>query len=158
MGVGLFRALRLRGLCGSRHGVKPMRLPSFDREWTIGLWQTSLMLTPGWLAIGVYFDDDPPSVFIHVPFMVVGIERRDYQGTGRDWCWMLFRLIVGRQEMRFEFTANCWVIGLQLIETDDYSFHLGPIDIECEYNKFFADNDFTVRLNKCSRRVPVVRL
>lgn len=136
-----------------------MRLPSFEREWTIGQWQASLMLTPGWLAIGVGWDDDPPTILVHIPLLTIGIGRnRDYQGTGVDWCWMLFRLIVGRQEMRFEFTPDCWMIGLHLIETDDYSFHLGPIDIECEYNKFFADDDFTMRISKDSRRVPVMRL
>ena len=135
-----------------------MRLPSFDRAWPIGGWTVSLMITPGWLAFGVYWENDPLHLSLHLPFIMLCLDRNaDSTHWGRDWGWLLVRLIVGRQEIRCELDLNCWMIGMQLIETDDYSFHLGPIDIECEYDKFHWDDDFTIRVAG-STRVPVIRL
>jgi hypothetical protein len=51
-------------------------------------------------------------------------------------------VIIGKQEFRVDLALNYWGVGVDLVETDDWSIHLGPLDIECEYDKFYdVDND-----------------
>jgi hypothetical protein len=57
------------------------------------------------------------------------------------WEWTILRLVVGKQEFRVDLALNCWGIGVDLVETDDWSIHLGPLDIECEYDKFYDLDD-----------------
>ena len=48
--------------------------------------------------------------------------------------WTVLHVVIGKQEFRFDLTLNYWGIGVDLAETDNC--HLGPLDIECEYDKF----------------------
>jgi hypothetical protein len=46
-------------------------------------------------------------------------------------------VVIGKQEFRTDLALNYWCLGIQMLDTDDWSVHLGPIDIECEYGKFY---------------------
>jgi hypothetical protein len=50
--------------------------------------------------------------------------------------WTVLRVVIGQQEFQFDLTLNYWGIGVDLAETDNWPNHLGPLDIECEYDKF----------------------
>jgi hypothetical protein len=54
---------------------------------------------------------------------------------------MILRVVVGKQEFRTDLALNYWGIGIGMHETDDWSIHFGPIDIECEYDKFYDTDD-----------------
>ena len=60
------------------------------------------------------------------------------------WEWTILRVIVGKQEFRFDLALNYWGLGVVMHETDDWSIHLGPLDIECEYDKFYDADDKSI--------------
>jgi hypothetical protein len=51
---------------------------------------------------------------------------------------------LGEQQFRADLALNCWCLGMQMLDIDDWSIHVGPIDIECEYGKFYDDDDKSV--------------
>ena len=67
---------------------------------------------------------------------------------------MVLRVVIGQQEFRFDLTLNYWGIGVDLPETDNWPNHLGPLDIECEYDNFhYGDGQSGGQANsKRSRR------
>jgi hypothetical protein len=61
-------------------------------------------------------------------------------GTYWRWDWTILRIVIGKQEFRTDLALNDWGLGISMHHTDDWSIHLGPIDIECEYDKFYDDD------------------
>jgi hypothetical protein len=61
------------------------------------------------------------------------------------WDWTILRVVIGKQELRTDLALNNWSLGIALFETDDWSIHLGPINIECEYDKFYDLGDDWIR-------------
>ena len=86
---------------------------------------------------------NPYSLAVVLPFVRFWCER----DGGKYWPWdrTILRLVVGKQEFRVDLALNCWGIGVDLVETDDWSIHLGPLDIECEYDKFYDLDDEWIR-------------
>jgi hypothetical protein len=111
-----------------------MRLPEKLFEWQIGGWMLGLTLCPGIWMVGVGWDGNPFSFAISFPFMHLWCEHEG--GKYWPWDWTILRVVIGKQEFRVDLALNYWGIGIAMHETDDWSIHLGPIDIECEYNKF----------------------
>ena len=118
-----------------------MRLPSFGFNRKIAGCVFSIRFYPMLLAVGIYWEDDPLSLYLMVPFTMLSIQRdREYQGNGRDWCWFLLRFEIGKQDIRLDVDLHGWMIGMKMIQTNDYSFHVGPFDLECEYGKLYASD------------------
>jgi hypothetical protein len=115
-----------------------MKLPQKDFEWSIGNWKMGLTLCPGiWMA-GVYWDGNPLGVAIRIPFVSALFE---HEGGGYwPWVWTILRVVVGKQEIRADLALNDWGFGVWMKHTNDWSIHIGPIDIECEYDKFYDDD------------------
>src|SRR4029077_12785843 len=95
-------------------------------------------------AVMVWWDGDPYSLAIVLPFVRFWCEHTTAASTGRGQ-WTILRLVVGKQEFRVDLALNCWGIGVDLVETDDWSIHLGPLDIECEYDKLYNLDDEWIR-------------
>ena len=119
-----------------------MRLAEKQLEWQIGGWKLGLTLCPGIWMVGVGWDGNPSSFAISLPFMHLWCEHEG--GKYWPWEWTILRMVVGKQEFRTDLALNYWCIGIKMHETDDWSIHLGPIDIECEYDKFYDDDRYTV--------------
>jgi hypothetical protein len=115
-----------------------MRLPAKRSEWQVGAWKLGLTLCPGICMIGVWWDGNPISFAIRLPFVLLWFEHEG--GKYWPWDWTILRVVVGRQEFRADLALNSWGLGVYMHETDDWSIHLGPIDIECEYGKFYDDD------------------
>jgi hypothetical protein len=49
-----------------------------------------------------------------------------------QWDWTILRVVIGKQEFRTDLSLNNWRLGVVIHDTDDWSIHFGPIDIECE--------------------------
>lgn len=115
-----------------------MKLPQKRLEWSVGCWKVGLTLCPGLWTVGIFWDGDPISFAIRIPFLVLWFEHNG----GRYWPgeWTILRLVVGKQEFRVDLALNDWSLGVSIFETDDWSIHIGLIDIECEYGKFYDDD------------------
>ena len=75
----------------------------------------------------------------HFHFMHLWCER---DGGGYwPWDWTILRLVIGKQEVRTDLALNNWGLGVVMHETNDWSIHIGPLDVECEYDKFYDDDD-----------------
>ena len=53
--------------------------------------------------------------------------------------------LIGKQELRLELDLHGWLVGIKMFETDDWSIHLGPLDLECEYDKLYRNNEWPMR-------------
>src|SRR5689334_3983690 len=100
-----------------------------------------LILSPGILMVGVWWDGNPYSVAVTVPFMHLWCEHEG--GSYWRWDWTILRIVIGRQEFRTDLTFNDWGLGVVMHQIDDWSIHFGPIDIECEYDNFYDDDLYT---------------
>jgi hypothetical protein len=118
-----------------------MRLPEKQLEWQIGGWTLDVIFCPGILRFSIWWDGNPLSLSISLPFMHLSCEHEG--GEYWPWTWTVLRVVVGKQEFRTDFALNYWGIGISMHETNDWSIHLGPVDIECEYDKFYDDDLYT---------------
>jgi hypothetical protein len=50
-------------------------------------------------------------------------------------------LVIRKQEFRTDLALNDWGLGISMHNTDDWLIHFGPIDVECEYDKFYDFDD-----------------
>jgi hypothetical protein len=121
--------------------VTGMTIPKKDIAWQVGSWQVGLTLCLGDLSLGVWWDGDPISFALSLPFITLWVEREG--GRYWQWDWTMLRVVVGKQEFRADLTLNNWSLGIAMSQTDDWSIHLGPLDIECEYDKFYDDDLYT---------------
>jgi hypothetical protein len=55
--------------------------------------------------------------------------------------WTILWIVIGKQEIRTDLALNYWGLGFVMHETDDWSVHFGPIDIECKFDKSYDDDD-----------------
>lgn len=111
-----------------------MRLPEKCLDWRAGAWTFGITLCPGTSAVIVFWDGNPYGLAVVLPFVRFWCERDG--GSYWPWEWTILRVIIGKQEFRVDLALNYWGVGVDLVETDDWSIHLGPLDIECEYDKF----------------------
>jgi hypothetical protein len=117
-----------------------MRLPEKRVEWQIGGWKLGLTFCPGIWMVGVWWDGNPISFAITVPFARLWFEHEG--GKYWPWDWTMLRVVVGKQEFRADLALNDWGLGVAMHETDDWSIHLGPIAIECDYGKLYDDDRY----------------
>ena len=123
-----------------------MRLPSWNYERLIGGWIAGVIVCPGLWTIGVYWEDDPVSLNLSLPLVMLSIQRnQEYKDTGWNCCWFLLRFLVDKQELRLELDLHGWLIGIKMFETDDWSVHLGPLDLECEYGKLYHNDEWPMK-------------
>jgi hypothetical protein len=123
-----------------------MRLPTWSYELRIGGWQAGIIACPGLWAIGVYWRDAPVSIHISLPLVMLSIERNhEYVGNGWDCCWFLLRFLIGKQELRLELDMHGWLVGIKMFETNDWSIHLGSLDLEFEYGKLYRNDGWPMR-------------
>ena len=118
-----------------------MRLPERQFQWKIGRWKLGITVCPGIWMFGLWWDGDPYSCSITLPLMCLWIERDG--GKYWQWDWTIFRIVIGKQEIRTDLTLNNWGVGICVHQTADWSIHFDPIDIECEYDKFYDDDLYT---------------
>jgi hypothetical protein len=118
-----------------------VRLPERRFEWQVKGWTLGITLCPGIWLLGICWDGNPISFAISLPFVHLWFERDG--GTYWRWDWTILRIVVGKQEFRTDLALNDWGLGISMHNTDDWSIHLGPIDIECEYDKFYDDDLYT---------------
>jgi hypothetical protein len=115
-----------------------MRLPERRFERRVGDWKLGLTLCPGIWMVGVWWDGNPISFAVSLPLMHLWFEHE-----GRSywpWDWTILRVVVGQQEIRVDLALNDWGLGISMYETDDWSIHIGPLDVECEYDRFYDDD------------------
>ncbi len=67
---------------------------------------------------------------VTLPFIHLWFERDG--GSYWRWDWTILRIVIGKQEIRTDLALNNWGLGFVMHETDDWSVHVGPLDIECE--------------------------
>ena len=81
-----------------------MRLPEKCFEWQAGAWKFGATLCPGTWAVIIWWDGNPYSLAIVLPFVRFWCER----DGGKHWpChWTILRLVVGKQEFRFDLALN----------------------------------------------------
>jgi hypothetical protein len=116
-----------------------MRLPEKCFEWKAKAWTMGITLCPGIWCFCVWWDSNPYSFSVTLPFMHLWCERDG--GNYWQWDWTVVRIVIGKQEIRTDLALNSWGLGVVMHETDDWSAHFGPIDIECEFDKFYDDDD-----------------
>lgn len=115
-----------------------MKVPSMEFTGRVGGWMLGLSLCPVTWMIGIWWDGNPISFALKLPFATFWIEH----DGGHYWpCeWTILRVVVGKQEFRCDLALNDWGLGIDVRRTDDWSVHIGPLDIECEYDKFYDDD------------------
>ena len=116
-----------------------MRLPERCFEWKASGWTLGITLCPGVWCLGVWWDGDPYSFYVTLPFMHLWCARDG--GNYWQWEWTILRVVIGKQEIRTDLALNNWGVGFVMHETDDWSIHLGPFDIELEYGKLYDLDD-----------------
>jgi hypothetical protein len=107
-------------------------------EWQAGAWKFGFTLCPGTWAVLILWDGNPmvwPLCFRRA--LLVRMQGGKYW----PWDWTILRVVAGKQEFRVDLALNYWSVGVDLVKTDDWSIHLGPLDIECEYDKFYDLDD-----------------
>src|ERR1700733_3480385 len=102
-----------------------MRLPEKCLEWRAGAWKFGMTLSPCTWAVMIWWDGNPYSLAVALPFVRFWCERDG--GRYWPWEWTILRVIIGKQEFRVDLALNYWGIGVVLVETDDWSIHLGPL-------------------------------
>jgi hypothetical protein len=123
-----------------------MRLPTWRYERQIGGWQVGIIVCTGLWVVGLYWEDDPMSVHLSLPLVMLSFERdREYAGTGWDCCWFLLRFLFSKQELRLELDLHGWLVGIKIFETRDWSIHVGPLDLECEYGKLYRNDEWPMK-------------
>lgn len=106
-----------------------MRLPEKQVEWQVGGWRLDLTLCPA----GIWWDGNPISFAISLPLINLWCEHDGAKYW--PWDWTILRVIVGKQEFRVDLALNDWSFGVAMHQTDDWSIHIGSLDIECEYGR-----------------------
>jgi len=123
-----------------------MRVPSWSYASQIGGFQTGITICPGLWCVGLYWQDDPVGVHLNLPFMMLSVERtNEPKDNPWDLDWFLLRFLIGKQELRLELDLHGWLIGVKMFETRDWSAHLGPLDLECEYSKMFRNDEWPMK-------------
>jgi hypothetical protein len=123
-----------------------MRVPSWEYERSVGRWQAGITICPGLWAVGLYWQDDPPSINLSLPLMILSIGRnQEWKGDGWDLGRFLLRFVIGRQELRLELDLHGCLIGIKMFETNDWSVYLGPLDLECEYGKRYRNDEWPMK-------------
>lgn len=123
-----------------------MRLPAWTYERQIGGWQVGVTLCPGLWCVGVYWQDDPVSIYLSLPQVMLRIERTEEpKDNGWDLDWLLLRFLIGKQELRLELDLHGWLVGIKMFDTKDCSIHLGPLDLECEYGKLYRNDEWPMK-------------
>jgi hypothetical protein len=123
-----------------------MQLPAWNYERQIGLWQTSITICPGLWCVGLFWQDDPVGIYLSLPLMMLSIERtNEPKDNGWKLDWFLLRFLIGRQELRLELDLHGWLLGMKVFDTSDWSLHLGPLDLECEYSKLYRNDEWPMR-------------
>ncbi len=117
-----------------------MRLPEKRFEWQFGAWRLGLTICPGICMVGIWWDGNPFSVAVRLPFMTLWCERQG--GAYWPWEWTILRVVIGKQEFRVDLALNDWGLGVAMFDTKDWSIHVGPINIECEHGKFYDDDTY----------------
>ena len=116
-----------------------MRLPEKCFEWQAGTCKFGIILCPGIWRVSVWWDGKPYNLTITLPLLHIWAEHDG--GSSWPWEWTILRVVIGKQEIRADLALNYWGLGVVVHQTDDWSVHLGPLDIECEYNKFYDRDD-----------------
>ncbi len=119
-----------------------MRLPEKRVEWQVGGWKLGLTICPGIWMVGLWWDGNPIGFAVRLPCVLICSEHEG--GRYWPWEWTILRVVVAKQEFRVDLALNDWGLGIEIHQTDDWSIHVGPIDIECEYGKFY-DDDFHMK-------------
>jgi hypothetical protein len=123
-----------------------LRLPRWIYERQVGGWQASITACPGLWAVGLYWQDDPPSIYLSLPLLMLRIERaREPEDNGWDLDWFLLRFIIGKQELRLELDLHGLLVGVKMFQTNDWSIHFGPLDLECEYGKLYRNDEWPMK-------------
>lgn len=91
--------------------------------------------------LGVWWEKSPLSAELVLPFISLSIEGAENTRPPWQWGWSLFRLTFWKTEFRLDFDLNIWAIGLNCLHLDDFSVHLGPLNVQIETNKFFVHDD-----------------
>jgi hypothetical protein len=148
--IGRGRCSRRIIIINSASRIGAMRLVK-EISITSPQWTCGGSVSPGWLAIGLWWDTAPLAFGLALPFLRVWLEGNSDHGSNNSspWGWSLARLIIWKTEFRLDIDLNLWSVGLACTKFDDFSVHLGPMNIQIETNKFFADD--------CWPGVPTVR-
>jgi hypothetical protein len=120
-----------------------VRLPEKCLEWQMGAWKFGVILCPGIWRVSIWLDGNPYNLTITLPLTHIWFERDG--GNHWPWEWTILRIVIGKQEIRTDLTLNYWGLGVVVHQTDDWSIHLGPLDIECEHDKFYDLDDDWIR-------------
>jgi hypothetical protein len=122
---------------------KSVRLPSWSYERQTGHWQAGITICPDLWAVGLYWQDDPVGIYLSLPLVMLSIGRtNEPKHDGWDLDWFLLRFLIRKQELRLELDLHGWLIGIKMVETNDWSIHLGPLDLECEWNKLYKNDEW----------------
>ena len=79
-----------------------MRLPEKCFEWKAKGWTLGITLCPGIWCFRVWWDGNPYSFCITLPFMHLWGERDG--GSYWRWDWTILRIVIGKQEIRTDLT------------------------------------------------------
>lgn len=122
---------------------KPARRLCWEYSFDLWGWTVTAMFAPLCLSAGIFWEIAPYSCSISVPFVSLSIEQIEYDSSKEcwQWCWSLARLIIWKTEFRLDLDLNYWEIGLNCVQFDDFSIHLGPFNVQIETGKFFALDD-----------------
>ena len=123
-----------------------MRLPRLEYGRQVGGWRADIVICPGLWCVGIHWQDDPPSIYLSLPLVMLSIGRTEEPTDNRwDLDWFLLRSLIGKQELRLELDLHGWLVGIKMFETTDWSIHIGPLDLECEYGKLYRDDERPMR-------------
>jgi hypothetical protein len=89
-----------------------VRLPEKCFEWQMGTWKFGITLCPTSWAVIVWWDGNPYSLAIAIPFVRLWCEHDG--GKYWPWDWTILRIVIGKQEFRFDLALNYWGIGVDL--------------------------------------------
>lgn len=116
-----------------------MRRMAWEASRRFGGWEITARLAPGFWTLGAYWHTRPVAATVRLPFLHIGIARADpaCATDAGDWGWSLFRVTAWKTEFRLDIDLDDWAVGLECTKIDDFSVHLGPLNVQIETGKFY---------------------
>lgn len=87
-------------------------------------------------------DADIGSIGVHLGPLNIRLESHGPTRT-LGWNWWLLRVVAGKTEVRLELDLHhALLVGVSWCrDFDDFGIYAGPLDVQVEINKFWADDD-----------------
>lgn len=123
---------------------RPMKILWSLVERPIGSWVASVDADLGAWALGFCWDLRPATFWVEIGPLYASISRDEPWPLNLEeipnWTVPLKRWVFEKLEIRLAIDWNAWLIGVGMADPYDWGLYCGPLNLQFEYDKRYADS------------------